>query len=412
MDTAMFTRDSPGRLTPIGTGASKYAAYIPDPLPPRVELDADSLLLLSQADQSLGRLAGIGHFVKNSALLVKPLLRREAVLSSHIEGTQSGLDELYRYEADRLPFPQRQASSDNEDAHEVYNYVVALEYGLHRLESLPVSTRLIHELHRHLMKGVRGEQATPGELRTTQNWIGPAGCTLNEATYVPPPVDAMTETLGDLEKYVHRAPEYPQLVRLALVHYQFEAIHPFIDGNGRVGRLLLALLTVQWNLLPSPLLYLSAYFDHKRDTYYRLLLGVSTRGEWLEWIRFFLSAVISESSDTLSRLRSLQDLRDSWHLQLESQPRTSTLTLRLADSLMEQSFITVPGAAKLLGVTYRTAQLHVDRLQQAGILRPRDARRYGKVYEASDILRVLNADIEEAEGHGQRSVATADHKGA
>lgn len=398
MDTTMFTRDSPGRLTPIGRGASKYVAYIPDPLPPRVELDTDTLLLLSQADQSLGRLAGIGHFVKNSALLVKPLLRREAVLSSHIEGTQSGLDELYRYEADRLPFPQRQDPSDNEDAHEVYNYVVALEYGLHRLESLPVSTRLIRELHRHLMKGVRGEQATPGELRTTQNWIGPAGYTLNEATYVPPPVDAMTETLGDLEKYVHRAPEYPQLVRLALVHYQFEAIHPFVDGNGRVGRLLLALLTVQWNLLPSPLLYLSAYFDRNRDTYYRLLLGVSTRGEWLEWIRFFLSAVISESSDTLSRLRSLQDLRDSWHLQLESQPRTSALTFRLADSLMEQPFITVPAAAKLLGVTYRTAQLHVDRLQHEGILKPRDARRYAKVYEASDILRVLNADTEEAKG--------------
>lgn len=393
----MFTRDSPGRLTPIGSGASKYSAFIPNPLPPRVELDADTLLLLSQADQSLGQLAGIGHFVKNSALLVKPLLRREAVLSSHIEGTQSGLDELYRYEADRLPFPQRQGSSDNEDAHEVYNYVVALEYGLHRLESLPVSTRLIRELHRHLMKGVRGEQATPGELRTTQNWIGPTGCTLNEATYVPPPVDAMTETLGGLEKYVHHAPEYPQLVRLALVHYQFEAIHPFIDGNGRVGRLLLALLTVQWNLLPSPLLYLSAYFDHERDTYYRLLLGVSTRGEWLEWIRFFLSAVISESSDTLSRLHSLQDLRDSWHLQLESQPRTSALTLRLADSLMEQPFVSVPAAAKLLGVTYRTAQLHVDRLQHEGILKPRDARRYGKVYTAEDVLRVINAPTQHEE---------------
>jgi Fic family protein len=387
----MFTRDSPGRLTPIGRGASKYVAYIPDQLPLRLELDTDTLLLLSQADQSLGRLAGIGHFVRNSALLVKPLLRREAVLSSHIEGTQSGLAELYRYEADQLPFPPRRGSSDNEDAHEVYNYVVALEYGLHRLESLPVSTRFIRELHRHLMKEVRGEQATPGELRTTQNWIGPAGCTLNEATYVPPPVDVMTEALGDLEKYVHRAPEYPQLIRLALVHYQFEAIHPFVDGNGRVGRLLLALLTVQWNLLPSPLLCLSAYFDRNRDTYYRLLLGVSTRREWLEWIRFFLSAVISESADTLSRLRSLQDLRDSWHLQLKSQPRTSALTLRLADSLMEQPFVTVPAAAKLLGVTYRTAQLHVDRLQHEGILKPRDARRYGKVYTARDMLRVINA---------------------
>ena len=404
MDETMFAQDSPGRLTPIGRGASKYRAYIPNTLPPHLQLDADTLLLLSRADQSMGQLAGVGHFVKNSALLIKPLVRREAVLSSQIEGTQSGLDDLYRYEADQLLFPARKGSADNEDVHEVLNYVIALEYGVHRLESLPVSTRLIRELHRHLMKGVRGEQATPGELRTTQNWIGPAGCTLNEATYVPPPVEAMMEAMGDVEKYIHASPEYPQLIRLALVHYQFEAIHPFVDGNGRVGRLLLALLAVQWNLLPSPLLYLSAYFDRNRDAYYHLLLGVSTRGEWLEWIRFFLSAVVNESYDTLNRLRALQDLRDSWHLQLESQPRTSALTLRLADSLMEQPFVTVPAAAKLLGVTYRTAQLHVDRLQQEGILKPRDARRYGKVYEASDILRVLNADIEEAEGRGWESV--------
>src|SRR5450756_1430139 len=224
----MFTRDGPGRLTPIGSGASKYSAFIPNPLPPRVELDADTLLLLSQADQSLGQLAGIGHFVKNSTLLVKPLVRREAVLSSQIEGTQSGLDDLYRYEADQLLFPTHKGSADNEDVHEVLNYVVALEYGVHRLESLPVSTRLIRELHRHLMKGVRGERATPGELRTTQNWIRPAGCTLNDATYVPPPVDAMTDGLGEVERYIHNAPEYPQLIRLALVHY---SSRPFIHSS-------------------------------------------------------------------------------------------------------------------------------------------------------------------------------------
>lgn len=398
----MFTHESPGRLTQVGTGTAKYTAYVPDPLPPDIQLDASTLLLLSQADHSIGRLAGIGLSVNYPTLLFKPLLRREAVLSSHIEGTQSGLDDLYHYEAGRLPFPPNQGTPENEDAHEVYNYVLALEYGLHRLDSLPVSTRLIRELHRHLLKGVRGDQATPGELRTTQNWIGPAGCTLNEATYVPPPIDAMSEGLGKLESYIHQSPELPQLVRLALVHYQFEAIHPFIDGNGRVGRLLLALLAVQWNLLPSPLLYLSAYFDRNRDSYYRLLLGISTRGEWLKWLQFFLSAVISESGDTLNRLRALQALRDSWHLQLQSQPRTSALTLRLADSLVEQPFTTVPAAAKLLGVTYRTAQLHVDRLQQANILKPQDARHYGKVYEASGIMHILNAGAEDQESSTER----------
>lgn len=394
MDATKFTDASPGHFTPVGVGVSCYMAFVPNPLPPSFQLDADTLLLLSEADQAVGQLASIGRLATHIALLIKPLVRREAVLSSHIEGTHSGLEDLYRFEAGQLLTSTQPSPAVTEDVHEVYNYVLALEHGVHRLNSLPMSIRLIRELHRHLMRGVRGEQATPGDLRVSQNWIGPPNCTLNEVTYVPPPPDKMAKALQGLELYLHQTPELPQLIRLALAHYQFEAIHPFVDGNGRVGRLLLPLLTVQWNLLPSPLLYLSAYFDRNKDEYYRLLLNVSTHGEWTAWIRFFLTAVISESRDTFDKLKTLQDLRDRWRSELQSQRRVSVLTLRLVDNLIEQPYITVPTAAKLLGVTYRTAQLHIERLVRLGILTAQDARRYGKVYTANDMLRIVSTVAE------------------
>lgn len=397
MDKTKFTNASPGHFTPVGGGVSRYMAFVPNPLPPPFQLDANTLLLLSEADQVVGQLASIGRLATHPALLIKPLVRREAVLSSHIEGTHSGLEDLYRFEASRLLTPTQPNPATVEDVHEVYNYVLALEHGLHRLNSLPMSIRLILELHRRLMHGVRGGQATPGELRVSQNWIGPPDCTLNEATYVPPPPDEMAEALQGLELYLHQTPESPPLIRLALVHYQFEAIHPFVDGNGRVGRLLLALLAVQWNSLPSPLLYLSAYFDRNRDEYYRLLFDVSARGDWTAWIRFFLTAVISESRDTFNKLKALQDLRDRWRSELQSQRRMSVLTLRLVDHLIEHPYITVPMAAKLLGATYRTAQLHIEHLVRLGILTAQDARRYGKVYTAKDVLRIVST-IADREG--------------
>jgi Fic family protein len=263
-----------------------------------------------------GELAGLGRALPNPHLLIAPLVRREAVLSSRIEGTQTDLADLYAYEAGQLALPGLRPAPPESDVREVLNYVRALEFGLERVHSLPVSLRLARELHARLMEGVRGGRATPGEFRRSQNWIGPPGCTLNEADYVPPPVAEMHEALDALEKYLHAQGDYPPLVRLAFIHYQFEAIHPFLDGNGRMGRLLLSLLLVNWDLLPLPLLYLSAYFERYRSGYYDLLMAVSQRGDWREWALFFLRGVAEQARDAITRIKGLQDLQIAWRERL------------------------------------------------------------------------------------------------
>ena len=252
---------------------------MPHPLPPELPFDAGLVNTLSDADRALGELAGLGRTLPNPQLLIAPFIRREAVLSSRIEGTQTDLTDLYAYEAGQLPlFAGLKMVPPESDVKEVTNYVRAMEYGLERLQTLPVSLRLIRELHGILMEGVRGDRATPGEFRRSQNWIGRPGCTLNEAEFVPPPVPEMHEALDAFEKYLHAGNTYPPLVRLAFIHYQFETIHPFLDGNGRIGRLLVTLLLVTWNLLPLPLLYLSAFFEQHRQAYYDLLRVVSEKG--------------------------------------------------------------------------------------------------------------------------------------
>src|SRR5437899_5389233 len=263
-------------------------AYVPEPLPPRFEWSAGLAAALSAADRAVGRLAGEGRRLPNPHLLIRPFVRREAVLSSRIEGTQATLGELLAAEAgaavDRSPA----------DLREVANYVVALEYGVKRLKAHPLSRRRTRELHGKLMTGVRGGHATPGVFRTTQNWIGPPGCTLANAIYVPPPPDALADCLGAWEKFL-RERSLPVLVQAALMHVQFEAIHPFIDGNGRVGRLLITLFLVEREVLPAPLLYLSAFFEATRADYYERLQGVHARSEWEGWLEYFLNGVARPS---------------------------------------------------------------------------------------------------------------------
>ncbi len=254
-----------------------YRAYVPEPLPPRFEWSAGLAAALSAADRAVGRLAGEGRRLPNPHLLIRPFVRREAVLSSRIEGTQATLGELLAAEAGAA------VARSPADLREVANYVVALEYGVERLRTLPLSLRLVRELHQRLMRGARGDAATPGGFRRSQNWIGPAGCTLADATFVPPPPDRLMECLGAWEKFLHDD-TLPPLVHAALAHSQFEAIHPFLDGNGRVGRLLITLLLIAKGVLPSPLLYLSAFFEGTREEYYARLLGVTERGEWGEWL--------------------------------------------------------------------------------------------------------------------------------
>jgi len=247
-------KDNPsGRVIKIGQGDAAYWAFEPNPLPPSLGFDAKLVMVLSETDRALGELAGLGRALPNPHLLINPFIRREAVLSSRIEGTQADLADLYAFEARQLALPGLKSAPSEADVREVLNYVRALEDGLERVKSLPVSLRLLRELHARLMEGVRGEKATPGEFRHSQNWIGRPNCTLSDADFVPPPVEAMNAALNVFEKYLHLQDETPPLVRLAFIHYQFEAIHPFLDGNGRIGRLLLTLLLVHWNLLPLPL---------------------------------------------------------------------------------------------------------------------------------------------------------------
>jgi len=394
MDPARFQDSPAGRLLKIEQGATSYWAFIPHPLPPQILLDSEFVRALSDADRALGELAGLGRAMPNPDLLIGPFLRREAVLSSRIEGTQTDMEQLYAFEAGQLSLPGMKAAPPASDTREVMNYVEAQKYGLERIKTLPVSLRLIRELHERLMHGVRDETETPGEFRRMQNFIGSHEVAIKDATFIPPPVHEMHPALDSFEKYLHEGNELPPLVRLALIHYQFEAIHPFLDGNGRIGRLLISLLLVHWNLLPLPLLYLSAYFERHRQQYYNLLLAVSERGVWREWIMFFLKGVAEQSKDALVRTKQVQDLQADWRQRL-TQARASALSLRLADSLFESPIITIPRAQQLLNVkTYHTAKLHVEKLAKAGILYNwEDAAEYdasitSKIFLALEILRI------------------------
>lgn len=364
-----------------------FLAFAPPPLPPPLVLDWQLVDDLSVAHQALGELAGAARNLPNPRLLMGPFVRREAVLSSRIEGTQASLSDLLFFEA------ASGTESDAPDVREVANYVAALEHGLDRLHELPVSLRLLREVHAKLMEGVRGGDRTPGEFRRDQVWIGPPGAPPAEATFVPPPVPEMTAALAGLEAYLHEPSGLPLLVRLALVHYQFEAIHPFRDGNGRVGRLLISILLVAEGAMPWPLLYLSAFFERNRADYYQLLLRVSQAGAWTEWLQFFLRGVAGQSRDASARSAALLDLRRAWHRRLQT-ARSSALLLRLVDDLFSSPALTIPGAARRLGVTQRSAGLNVGKLVRAGILSEATGRRRNRIFLATDIARIAEADFE------------------
>lgn len=388
MNIERFRQSTAGRLMRVGQGSAAYWAFVPNPLPPQIPLnDMELLRALSDADRAIGELAGLSRNIPNPQLLIRPFIRREAVLSSRIEGTQTGIAGLYEYEARQLSLPTFDSSKPEEDAREVLNYVKALEHGLERLNTLPISLRLLREMHALLLKGVRGERAYPGEFRTSQNWIG--GATINSAEFVPPPPTEIHGLLDNLEKYIHLPHDYPPLVRLAIIHQQFETIHPFVDGNGRAGRLLISLLLSYWNLLPLPLLYLSEFFERNRQTYYDLLRAVSEEGAWKEWTLFFLQGVAEQAKDAVERAKRLQELQLEWYHRLrEAKAATSLLTL--VDSLFHSPFLTIPQTQRLLNVqTYHTARTAVQKLADLGILEQRGNEKYGKVYAAHELLDLI-----------------------
>jgi Fic family protein len=389
MNPERFRNSPSGRLLQVGQGEAAYWAFIPNPLPPPLPLDPPLVRTLSDADRALGELAGLGRTMPNPHLLIAPFIRREAVLSSRIEGTQADLTDLYAYEAGQLPlFAEVKPPPPEADVREVGNYVRAMEYGLKRLDTLPVSLRLLRELHARLMEGVRGEHATPGEFRRSQNWIGRPGCTIQDAEFVPPPVPEMQEALDAFEKYLHVEDNYPPLIRLAFIHYQFESIHPFLDGNGRIGRLAVTLLLVNWDLLPLPLLYLSAFFEKRRQDYYALLLRVSRQGAWPQWVEFFLRGVAEQARDAGQRAKRLQDLQEGWRARL-ARNRSPGLLFRLADSLFETPILTIPQARRFLEISYPSAKATVEKLKTAGILEQVGESSAGKIYTAPDILKII-----------------------
>ncbi len=271
---------------------------------------------------------------------------------------------------------------------EVHNYVRALDYGLERSKTLPVSLRLIREMHGILMDGVRGEHLTPGEFRRSQNWIGPPGSTIESATIVPPPVGEMHQALDSLEKFIHTPSDIPQLARAGLIHYQFEAIHPFLDGNGRVGRLLVTLLLVEWGLISQPLLYLSAFFEARRLDYYDRLLMVSQRGEWEKWLLFFLQGVSSQSLDAITRIERLGRLRSAYQERLRME-RAEARLLQTLDVLFERPILNIRQLESALNVPYRTAQRYIERLEGIGILREVTGQARNRLYRADEIVRAL-----------------------
>lgn len=357
-----------------------YRAYVPEALPPPIAWNTALAAALSTADRVVGQLAGEGRRLPNPHLLIRPFVRREAVLSSRIEGTQTTLGELLAAEAGAV------VDCSPEDLREVGNYVVALEYGVKRLHELPLSLRLVRELHEKLMRGVRGDAATPGEFRRSQNWIGPAGCTLAQATYVPPPPDHLMDCLGAWERFLHEE-TLPPLVHAALAHSQFEAIHPFLDGNGRVGRLLITLLLVARGVLPSPLLYLSAWFEATRPEYYARLSGVTERGEWEEWLRYFLAGAAGQAEDALGRIRRIDELLARWREQLAKAP--SRLPGRAVDLFVENPFWTANGLAARLDVAFTSAQRAIERLESAGIVVLTGEVKRNRVYCARALLEIL-----------------------
>lgn len=352
---------------------------MPPSLPPKLDWTPELLAKATDAAHVLGLLCGHGAGMPNPHLLLRPFIRREAVLSSKIEGTQATISELF---ADEAGAPVERAP---DDLKEVRNYVVALEEGVKRLDKIPLSLRLVRDLHRLLMTGVRGNEADPGEFRRIQNWIG--GRTAAAARYVPPPPNELPACLDAWEKYLHSR-DLPPLIQAALIHYQFEAIHPFIDGNGRVGRLLITLFLIERQVLSSPLLYLSGYFEAKREAYYDLLTGVSEGGEWHPWILYFLEGVINQSRDALTRVERVNRLRDDWNRSLTT--RLSSNIMQLLDRLMANPFITVKGAEKDLKVAFTTAQRAIDVLVERKILTQTDDAKRGRVYVARRLLHILD----------------------
>lgn len=364
--------------------AEGYSAFIPNPLPPSppLVLDGSLLALLEDAVAELSRLDGVAKVIPDPDFF-SMYVRREAVLSSQIEGTQSTLEDLLEREL------EDDESSPQSDVLDLVNYVRAMNFGLERIKTLPLSLRLIREIHGELLRDGRGSKATPGEFRRSQSWIGPQGATLKQATFVPPPVPEMKDALHRLESFLHEDAAYPTLIEVGLAHAQFETIHPFLDGNGRVGRLLNTFLLVHRGMLRQPLLYLSHFFKLHRTEYYDRLMAVRLRGDWEGWINFFLGGVALTAREATDTAEKLFELREA-HRSLIVERNLSQNGLTLLSHLFQRPLVNINLVASLLGSTFPTASRLVSSFEEMGLLREITGQRRSRMFRYEPYLALFD----------------------
>jgi Fic family protein len=376
-------------MVPAQAGPEGYAAFLPAPLPPRPPLQVDARLqtLLDAANQALGRLDSVTLLLPDPGQFLYSYIRKEAVLSSQIEGTQSSLSDLLLFENEAAP------GVPLHDVEETSNYIEAMNHGLRRIGSgeLPLSNRLLREIHAVLMSGVRGDDKAPGEFRRTQNWLG--GTRPGNARFVPPPPHEVVPAMSALERFLHDEPEpTPILIKAALAHVQFESIHPFLDGNGRVGRLLITLLLCSERILQQPLLYLSLYFKQHREAYYDGLQRVRTEGDFEAWLEFFLEGVIAVASSATETARRIRQLVESDRSKVHGLGRGAASALRVHELAGRRIVLSAGGTAELLGLSVPTVNGALARLEQAGILREVTGRRRGRIFVYDAYLALLQAE--------------------
>jgi Fic family protein len=383
MDPKDFTSKRAGEIARNSEGDW---VFLPHPLPPVLQYDESMAGTLAAAHHAIGELAGLSRRLPNPKLFVRPFIRQEAALSSKIEGTHSTFRELLMHEAG--PEAKRAGQAESTDVQQVANYADALEYGLKQLKNEPVRIELLNGLHAHLMSGMRGDIIEPGLFREEQNFIG-SSHRIEEALYVPPPSEKVVPLLRQLESYIRSSSAAPALLRIALVHYQFEAIHPFLDGNGRVGRLLMTLLMAKWDLLPYPILNISIYLEKNRQAYMRHLLAISQRGEWEEWILFFLRGATLQSGHTIDVIQKLENLRMKWHDRM-IRPRMPSHMPSGLDFLFGMPVFQVGHLQKALKLQYPAAQRIVWLLEDEGIVKEQTGQERNRIYAAQDILNLLD----------------------
>lgn len=352
-------------------GRHGYVAYFPASIPRTIDLPGATIRLLADAEAALGTLSGVGQLVPNPYLLIRPYLLREALSSTRIEGTQASLFDVLEVEATGEP--------PNADVEEVLNYIDALEWGLAQVERLPLGVRLIREMHRRLLAGVRGRERMPGEFRTSQNWVGGGGSTIETARFVPPPPAELPDLLADWERFAHEDVNLPVLIQNALLHYQFETLHPFLDGNGRLGRLLIVFSLIERGRLSAPLLYVSSYLERDRERYYEALQTVRQVGDPIPWIELFLEGVKTQAADAVARAQRIVQLRESYRSAASAIPSSNGMAL--VDVVCEHPIVSSRAVEDRLGVTRPTALKLLRQLEAVDVLTevdhgPRGQRRY------------------------------------